>query len=132
SPIEKIVELSINSADNVQTQDEEISQVVEVNANKQKEDALPKQEEEEEDDDAPKVIKVTFKTISNSRFVLDILSTDTVLNIKQMLPDLVGIPLQLIRLRVDGNQLANNHTLDEYNIQNESVISVLPYMGPGG
>jgi large subunit ribosomal protein L40e len=68
---------------------------------------------------------VFVKTLSGKTIIIDTHPSDSIDTIKQKIQDKEGIPSNLQRIIFCGKQLENNKTLLDYNIQNESTISVL-------
>ena len=60
--------------------------------------------------------------ISNKTLALDVLSSNTIKNIKEIIKDKEGIPLEEQNLISSGKRLLDDKTLEYYDIKNESII----------
>ena len=60
--------------------------------------------------------------ISNKTLVLDAQPSNTIKNIKEVIKDKEGIPLEEQNLISSGKRLLNDKTLEYYDIKNESII----------
>ncbi|KAA6375016.1 MAG: putative ubiquitin 2, partial [Streblomastix strix] len=162
SPIEKIVELSINSADNVQSIKNRIQQnegiptdkqmlffkgkklddqqkLQEFNIKNNDQFYLLAQDEEisQADDDNPSfnIIVKTF-TYREKQVVVEMKSTDTVEELLRKIQErhefFPGYGQEQLYMVFGGRRLEYHRTLEEYDIQNESIVQLNPFIGPGG
>jgi len=67
-------------------------------------------------------IQIYIKLISNKTLALDVLSSNTIKNIKEIIKDKEGIPLEEQNLISSGKRLLDDKTLEYYDIKNESII----------
>ena len=67
-------------------------------------------------------IEIYIKLISNKTLALDVLSSNTIKNIKEIIKDKEGIPLEEQNLISSGKRLLDDKTLEYYDIKNESII----------
>ena len=67
-------------------------------------------------------IQIYIRLISNKTLVLDAQPSNTIKNIKEVIKDKEGIPLEEQNLISSGKRLLNDKTLEYYDIKNESII----------
>ena len=70
-------------------------------------------------------IQIYVKLISNKTFVLDVIPLNTIKNIKEIIKDKEGIPLEEQNLIYSGKRLLDDKTLEYYDIGNEFIIFLL-------
>jgi hypothetical protein len=63
---------------------------------------------------------------------LDVLYTETIERVKELIEAKVGIQPDEQRLLYAGKQLENGRTLDEYNVQLESTLHLVLRLRGGG
>eukprot|EP00833_Pecoramyces_ruminatium_P004752 jgi/Orpsp1_1/1178784/evm.model.c7180000066730.2 len=71
------------------------------------------------------IIIIFIKTVGGTVFDILVNLTDTILNVKHKIQGKEGVPADLQRLIVQGNELDNGKTLSNYNIQNGYTIDLV-------
>ena len=70
-------------------------------------------------------IQITAKMLSGKTITLDVQASDTIYEVKVTIKDKEGISFYQQNLNFNHEQLENGHTLDDYNIQNESTLDLV-------
>lgn len=70
-------------------------------------------------------MKIFIKTINGINFVLDVEPTDTINAIKAKIEYKEGTPSHGQCLIFGGKQLKKNNTIEEYKIENQSVVQLV-------
>ena len=63
-------------------------------------------------------MQIFYKTLDGKTRTLDVESSDTVEHVKAIIQRKEGIPAEQLRLIYGRNNLRDENTLDDYNIQN--------------
>lgn len=71
------------------------------------------------------MMQVFVKTITNRSITLNVESSTKISEVKELINNKEGIPVQEIRLLYSGKQLEDTHTLNDYNVQNESTLHMV-------
>jgi len=69
--------------------------------------------------------EITIKSLSGNSFILDVEPSDTIIEIKNKIYDVKGVPTRIQRLNNVGRTLEDDRILSDYNIQRGSVIYCL-------
>lgn len=70
-------------------------------------------------------MEIFVKTLIGKTIVLEVNKFDTVQNVKTKIQDKEGIPLNQQRLIFNRQPLQNECTLTDYNIENESMLTLV-------
>jgi len=74
---------------------------------------------------------IFIKTLTGKQFPIRVEMQDTVLSVKVKVQDHEGIPPEQQRLIFSGQQLENDKTLADYNVQPKSVLHLVLRLGGG-
>ena len=68
---------------------------------------------------------IYVKTLTGATYTINVMESETILNVKQKLVEPSGIAVEAQRLIFAGKELADAKTLSEYNIQKESTLHLV-------
>lgn len=71
------------------------------------------------------MMNITIKTLTGKNINIDVQSSDSVISIKEKIKDMVNINVPYQNLLFNGKQLENDKYLNDYDIQNGSILYVL-------
>ena len=67
-------------------------------------------------------MQILVKTLTRKNFILDVEPSDTIEKVKKKIQDKEGFLSGIQQLTFDGEELKDNKTLDDYNIQKRSIL----------
>ena len=70
-------------------------------------------------------MQIIVKTLTGKIIPLEVMSSDTIWEVKCKLQDKEGWPQDMQRIAFVGNQLGNDCTLSDCGIQNESIVYII-------
>ncbi|ESQ47292.1 hypothetical protein EUTSA_v10028259mg [Eutrema salsugineum] len=70
-------------------------------------------------------MQIIVKNMENRNVSLIVRGSTTIENLKAMIEDSEGVPVQMQRLIFSGKQLQDGHTLSHYSIQSGSYIHLV-------
>lgn len=76
-------------------------------------------------------MQIFVKTLAQIKIPLEVESVDTIKNVMKQIRDKEGFPIDKQRLLLDGKHLEFHRTVADYNINEESTLSLLPRLYGG-
>jgi len=71
-------------------------------------------------------LEIFIKVSSQETFTLEVDSNDFIRNLKNKIEDKKGFPVETQRISYGGKELNDDRTVRDYNIQNQSILNLIP------
>ena len=76
-------------------------------------------------------MQIFVKSLTGKIITINVEISSSIFNVKEIISEKEGIPIDQLRIIFSGKQLQDNHTVEYCNIQNESTIHMILHLRGG-